>query len=117
HVHGKKVLIVINTTVAPLYLDKLIEALTSGNPNISVESVILPNGEHYKDMFSEFPVLLEVGGDIMIDSSVGGNIGINHLLEKTIINDFYQPQYGLIDINTLNTLLERELASGFAKLI
>lgn len=50
HVHGKKVLIVTNTTVAPLYLDKVVDALTSGNPNVSVESVILPDGEQYKDM-------------------------------------------------------------------
>jgi 3-dehydroquinate synthase len=54
HVHGKKVLIVTNTTVAPLYLDKVVDALTSGNPNVSVESVILPDGEQYKDMVSLF---------------------------------------------------------------
>jgi len=33
-----------------LYLDKVVDALTSGNPNVSVESVILPDGEQYKDM-------------------------------------------------------------------
>lgn len=41
---------VTNTTVAPLYLDKVVEALTKDNPNVSVESVILPDGEKYKDM-------------------------------------------------------------------
>lgn len=50
HVHGKRVLIVTNTTVAPLYLDKVIDALTRDNPKVSVESVILPDGEKYKDM-------------------------------------------------------------------
>ncbi|KAJ7953157.1 putative 3-dehydroquinate synthase [Quillaja saponaria] len=50
HVKGKRVLVVTNTTVAPLYLDKVIDALTTGNPNVSVESVILPDGERYKDM-------------------------------------------------------------------
>ncbi|XP_039126157.1 3-dehydroquinate synthase, chloroplastic isoform X1 [Dioscorea cayenensis subsp. rotundata] len=50
HVHGKGVLIVTNTTVAPLYLDKVVKALTHGNPNVSVESVILPDGEKYKEM-------------------------------------------------------------------
>ncbi|KAJ7944136.1 3-dehydroquinate synthase [Quillaja saponaria] len=50
HVHGKKVLVVTNTTVAPLYLDKVIDALTTGNPNVSVDSVILPDSERYKDM-------------------------------------------------------------------
>lgn len=50
HVHGKRVLVVTNCTVAPLYLDKVVDALTRGNPNVSVDSVILPDGEKYKDM-------------------------------------------------------------------
>lgn len=41
-----------NTTVAPLYLDKVIHALTYENSNISVESVVLPDGEKYKEMVS-----------------------------------------------------------------
>ena len=43
---------VTNTTVAPLYLEKVTWALTHNNPNVSVESVILPDGEKYKDMVS-----------------------------------------------------------------
>lgn len=50
HVHGKRVLVVTNNTIAPLYLDKVVDALTRGNPNVSVDSVILPDGEKYKDM-------------------------------------------------------------------
>ncbi|GAA0154250.1 lyase [Lithospermum erythrorhizon] len=50
HIHGKKVLVVTNTKVAPLYLDKTVRALTDGNPNVTVETVILPDGEKYKDM-------------------------------------------------------------------
>lgn len=41
---------VTNTTIAPLYLEKTIWALTEGNPNVKVESVILPDGEKFKDM-------------------------------------------------------------------
>ena len=41
---------VTNTTVAPLYLEKVTRALTHDNPNVSVESVILPDGEKYKDL-------------------------------------------------------------------
>lgn len=52
HVHGKRVLVVTNTTVAPLYLEKVTWALTYNNPIVSVESVILPDGEKYKDMVS-----------------------------------------------------------------
>jgi 3-dehydroquinate synthase len=47
---GKRVLVVTNTTVAPLYLEKVTWALTHNNPNVSVESVVLPDGEKYKDM-------------------------------------------------------------------
>ncbi|KAL6499218.1 hypothetical protein OROHE_026246 [Orobanche hederae] len=47
HVHGKQVLVVTNTTIAPLYLDKTIWALTDENPNVKVESVILPDGEQF----------------------------------------------------------------------
>lgn len=54
HIHGKRVLVVTNSTVAPIYLDKVSDALTRGNPNVSVESVILPDGENYKDMVSSF---------------------------------------------------------------
>ncbi|KQJ91242.1 hypothetical protein BRADI_4g36503v3 [Brachypodium distachyon] len=50
HVIGKRLLVVTNTTVAPLYLEKVTWALTHDNPNVSVESVILPDGEKYKVM-------------------------------------------------------------------
>lgn len=56
HIHGKRVLVVTNTTVAPLYLDKTISALTDGNPNVTVESVILPDGEQFKNMVSSFGI-------------------------------------------------------------
>lgn len=41
---------VTNTTIAPIYLDKVVSAITHENPNVSVESVILPDGEKYKNM-------------------------------------------------------------------
>jgi 3-dehydroquinate synthase len=47
HLKQKKVLVVSNTTVAPLYLDRLRSTLEQGG--ISVMSVILPDGEQYKD--------------------------------------------------------------------
>ncbi|MDH5710436.1 MAG: 3-dehydroquinate synthase [Gammaproteobacteria bacterium] len=46
HIPGKNVLIVSNEIVAPLYLKK-VEALLSG---IRFESVILPDGEQYKNL-------------------------------------------------------------------
>jgi 3-dehydroquinate synthase len=47
HLGQKKVLVVSNTTVAPLYLDRLRSTLEKAG--ISVISVLLPDGEKYKD--------------------------------------------------------------------
>ncbi|KAL6993415.1 3-dehydroquinate synthase [Sarracenia purpurea var. burkii] len=158
HVHGKRILVVTNTTIEPMYLDKVVSALTHGNPNVSVESVILPDGEKYKNMETLMKVFdkaiesrldrrctfIALGGGVIgdmcgyaaasflrgvnfiqipttvmaqVDSSVGGKTGINHRLGKNLIGAFYQPQCVLIDTDTLNTLPERELASGFAEVI
>ncbi|CAM8905149.1 unnamed protein product [Rhodiola kirilowii] len=158
HVHGKRVLVVTNTTVAPLYLSKVVHALTVGNPNVTVESVILPDGEKYKDMDTLMKIFdkaiesrldrrctfVALGGGVIgdmcgyaaasflrgvnfiqipttvmaqVDSSVGGKTGINHKLGKNLIGAFYQPQCVLIDTDTLNTLPDRELASGLAEVI
>uniref|UniRef100_A0A5B7C0L8 3-dehydroquinate synthase n=1 Tax=Davidia involucrata TaxID=16924 RepID=A0A5B7C0L8_DAVIN len=158
HVHGKKVLVVTNTTIAPIYLDKVVHALTNGNPNVSVESVILPDGEKYKNMdilMKVFDKAIEsrldrrctfvaLGGGVIgdmcgfaaasflrgvnfiqipttlmsqVDSSVGGKTGINHRLGKNLIGAFYQPQCVLIDTDTLNTLPDKELASGLGEVI
>ncbi|XP_031109196.1 3-dehydroquinate synthase, chloroplastic [Ipomoea triloba] len=158
HIHGKRVLVVTNTTVAPLYLDKTISALTDGNPNVSVESVILPDGEQFKNMENLMKIFdksiesrldrrctfVALGGGVIgdmcgyaaasylrgvnfiqipttvmaqVDSSVGGKTGINHPLGKNMIGAFYQPQCVLVDTDTLNTLPDRELASGLAEVI
>ncbi|KAF7809634.1 3-dehydroquinate synthase [Senna tora] len=158
HVHGKRVLVVTNNTIAPLYLDKVVDALTKENPNVSVENVILPDGEQYKDMDTLMKVFdkaiesrldrrctfVALGGGVIgdmcgfaaaaflrgvnfiqipttvmaqVDSSVGGKTGINHPLGKNLIGAFYQPQCVLIDTDTLNTLPDRELSSGFAEVI
>ncbi|GFQ02966.1 3-dehydroquinate synthase chloroplastic [Phtheirospermum japonicum] len=158
HVHGKQVLVVTNTTIAPLYLEKTICALTDGNPNVKVESVILPDGEQFKNMETLMKVFdkaiesrmdrrctfVALGGGVIgdmcgyaaasflrgvnfiqipttvmaqVDSSVGGKTGINHRLGKNLIGAFYQPQCVLIDTDTLNTLPDRELASGLAEVI
>ncbi len=46
HIRGKQVMVVTNETVAPLYLDKAVSALA----DYRVESVVLPDGEQYKNL-------------------------------------------------------------------
>ncbi len=52
-----------------------------------------------------------------VDSSVGGKTGINHPLGKNMIGAFYQPKLVLTDIDTLQTLPNRELSAGVAEVI
>jgi 3-dehydroquinate synthase len=53
----------------------------------------------------------------MVDSSVGGKTGVNHPLGKNMIGAFHQPQCVLIDIDTLNTLDDKQLSAGLAEVI
>ncbi len=46
HVRGRQVMVVSNETVAPLYLERLLPALEG----FQVETVILPDGEEYKNL-------------------------------------------------------------------
>lgn len=158
HINGKKVLVVTNTTVAPLYLDKIMASIKGKGVDVTVESVILPDGEKYKDVNTLVKIydkavetrmdrkctFVALGGGVIgdmcgyaaasflrgvnfiqipttvmaqVDSSVGGKTGVNHPLGKNLIGAFYQPQCVLVDTDTLNTLPDRELASGIAEVI
>lgn len=54
HIPGKRVLVVTNETIAPLYLDACVRALTGGGglppPTLQVDTVILPDGEAFKNL-------------------------------------------------------------------
>lgn len=154
HINGKQVMIVTNTTVAPLYLVKVKALLSS----FAVAEVILPDGEQYKTLDTVnmiFTALLEVkfdrsctlialGGGVVgdmtgyaaasyqrgvnfiqipttllaqVDSSVGGKTGVNHTLGKNMIGAFHQPKCVLIDVNTLETLDQRQYSAGMAEVI
>ena len=52
-----------------------------------------------------------------VDSSIGGKTGINHTTGKNLIGAFYQPSVVCTDVDTLDTLPQREWTSGMAEVI
>lgn len=52
-----------------------------------------------------------------VDASVGGKNGVNFKGYKNIIGMFRQPEFVLCDLDLLQTLPAREIASGFAEII
>lgn len=156
HVQSKKVALVSNTTVAPLYLPRLESLLRA--QGIEIIPIILPDGEKYKNAETLGLIydgllknrcergtpLIALGGGVVgdmtgfaaatylrgvpfiqipttllaqVDSSVGGKTGINHPLGKNMIGAFYQPRLVLADLDTLDTLPDRELHAGLAEII
>ncbi|RTZ61945.1 MAG: 3-dehydroquinate synthase [Gammaproteobacteria bacterium] len=76
NIHGKQVLVVSNETVAPLYLQKVLDSLTS----FKVHVTVLPDGEQYKNLDvlnSIFDKLLSVpcSRDVTIIALGGGVVG------------------------------------------
>ncbi|QKX16476.1 3-dehydroquinate synthase [Microbulbifer sp. YPW1] len=154
-IRGRQVLVVTNETIAPLYLETLLESLSGFD---KVDTVQLPDGEAFKTLdtvnrifdtlltarHDRSTTIVALGGGVIgdmsgfaaacyqrgvdfvqvpttllsqVDSSVGGKTGVNHPLGKNMIGAFYQPQLVLIDIDTLNTLPDRELSAGIAEVI
>ena len=63
--------------------------------------------------FVQVPTTLEAD----IDASVGGKTAVNHPRGKNLIGAFYQPKAVLMDIDTVNTLSERDIRAGLAESI
>lgn len=149
-------LIVTNTTVAPLYADRLQQALSAHHAQVQI--LALPDGEAHKDWgtlnlifdrllghgYDRKTVLYALGGGVVgdmtgfaaacymrgvsyvqvpttllaqVDSSVGGKTAINHPAGKNMIGAFYQPLKVIADLDTLDTLPDREISAGLAEVI
>lgn len=52
-----------------------------------------------------------------VDSSVGGKVGVNHPLGKNMMGAFHQPCLVVADLNTLDTLEERDYISGLGEVV
>ena len=153
---GAVAAIVTNSTVAPLYAQRLVAAL---QPHfMRVQVVELPDGEAHKNWQSlnlvfdallasacdRKTVLFALGGGVIgdmtgfaaacymrgvpyvqvpttllaqVDSSVGGKTAINHPLGKNMIGVFNQPLRVVADLDTLDSLPQRELIAGLAEVI
>lgn len=147
-----KVVIVTNTTLAPLYGEKLAAALPGA------VLVTMPDGEQYKtlqtvaNLYADFVTagldrsgtVIALGGGVvgdtagfaaasfmrgvrlvqmptsllaMVDSSVGGKVGVDLPQGKNLVGAFKQPDLVLVDPDALSTLPEREWRCGLAEVI
>jgi 3-dehydroquinate synthetase len=53
----------------------------------------------------------------MIDSSIGGKTGLNHLSQVNLIGSYYNPSAIFMDVRFLSTLTSRDYLSGIAEAI
>ncbi len=152
----KRVAVVTNDVVGPLYLARFVAGLEAHG--LRVTPIVLPDGEAHKDWptlnlifdgllaarCDRSTTLIALGGGVIgdmvgfaaatyqrgvpfiqvpttllsqVDSSVGGKTAINHPLGKNMIGAFHQPRLVLADIDTLDTLPDRELRAGMAEVI
>ena len=51
------------------------------------------------------------------DASIGGKTGINSSQGKNLIGTFYQPDFVLTDLSTLNSLPRREMICGYGEIL
>ena len=53
----------------------------------------------------------------MMDAAIGGKVAVDLPHGKNLVGAFYQPKFVLADVQTLQTLPQRELTSGWAEAI
>ena len=52
-----------------------------------------------------------------VDSSIGGKTGVNSAQGKNLIGTFYQPDFVVTDVSTLDTLPHREMICGYGEIL
>ena len=52
-----------------------------------------------------------------VDSSIGGKTGANSNYGKNLIGTFYQPEFVLTDVSTLNSLSKRQIICGYGEIL
>jgi 3-dehydroquinate synthase len=110
---GRDVLIVSDTTVAPLYAPEVIGKLAARRV-VEANLAGFAAATYQRGVACvQLPTTLLA----QVDSSVGGKTGVNHPGGKNLIGAFHQPHAVLIDIQTLASLPQRELSAGLAEVI
>ena len=151
---GRHALVVSNTTVAPLYLERVAQGLDG----LRWSSFLIEDGEAHKSFANVGRALealaalgatrdacvIALGGGVvgdlagfaaacwmrgidfvqmpttllaMVDSSVGGKTGVNLPAGKNLVGAFHQPRAVVADIDTLDTLPDREYRAGLAEVV
>ena len=124
---NRKVCIVTESNVAPLYLKELYDLL---NPVCTkVTTFSFSAGEAHKQLktvehlyeqlirnhFDRKDLIVALGGGVA--SSIGGKTGVDFIQYKNMIGAFHQPKLVYINVNTLKSLPDREYVSGMAEVI
>ncbi|MBM7552467.1 3-dehydroquinate synthase [Thalassobacillus pellis] len=148
-----KILIITDTSVAPLYLRDVRASFTKSE----VFTGTVPAGEASKNLaeyeqlitkcleygLDRQSLIIALGGGVVgdlagfvaatfmrgidyvqlpttilaHDSSVGGKVAVNHPQGKNMIGSFHSPKAVIYDVETLRTLPEHEIRSGYAEVI
>lgn len=156
HVEKKKVCIVSETTVAPLYLE-LVKKVAAQCFRAVTEFVFLAGEEHknletvqdlYEHLilqhFERGDMLIALGGGVtgdltgyaaatylrgisfiqmpttllsQVDSSIGGKTGVDFKAYKNMVGAFHQPALVYINLDTLNTLTDKQYCEGMGEII
>ena len=153
---GRRIAIITDSNVKPLYSDEIANALKSVSEKVYVYDI--PAGESNKNLneinkiykflienhFDRHDLLVALGGGVVgdmtgftaatylrgvafvqipttllaqTDSSIGGKTGVDFEGYKNMVGAFYMPRLVYTNISTLNTLSDRQFASGFAEVM